>query len=43
MTYLLNLENVNILTDDKIIFDGGMELMISHRRFLKVRRDFMSM
>ena len=32
-----------MIAEGRIIFDNGKELMISHRRFLKVRRDFLSM
>lgn len=41
--YIINLENVRMIADGRIIFDDGKELMISRRRFRKVRRDFMSM
>lgn len=40
LTYLVNLENVKILCDGRVIFDGGKELLISRRRFKKISREF---
>ena len=43
LTYLLNLDNVNMLIDGRVIFDGGKELILSRRRFQKVSRELMGM
>lgn len=40
---MVNLENVRMLHEGRVVFDGGKELMLSRRRFMKVKRDFMNM
>ena len=43
LTYLLNLDNVNMLIDGKVVFDGGKELILSRRRFQKVSHELIGM
>ena len=37
--YLVNLENVRTLVDERVIFDGGKELLLSRKKFHQLRRE----
>ena len=37
--YILNLDKISILSEDKVIFDGGKVLVLSHRRFCALLRE----
>ena len=37
--YLVNIENINSLVDERVIFDGGKELLLSRKKFQQLRRE----